>query len=170
MRGLRRPRRGIAADDEDPTLRFPQPCDCLWTPEDELVEAPHEHDPREAEVDRQRRRVELAWDRIAAEIGPRQVGGRYWNGYWRRGYLVESIAITFTDGDLACPRWSITVLWDSGDRTTHCTRWNPDLGDSTSPPPRRPGPAPQPPELRTRVPRRTSRSVFTRLTRRFLLR
>lgn len=51
-------------------------------------------------------------------IGPRVVGGMYRSGYWRRNYTVTAIEIT--DGTA----WSMTVQWEDGDTTTHCTAWD----------------------------------------------
>lgn len=53
-------------------------------------------------------------------VGPRRVGGRYFNGYWQQGYEVVAIGAEIPWAD-----WSITVLWDDGRTTTHCTAWEP---------------------------------------------
>lgn len=47
-------------------------------------------------------------------IGPRVVGGQYWDCYWGKDYTVEAIS-----GD----RLSMTVRWATGEVTTHCTWW-----------------------------------------------
>jgi hypothetical protein len=126
-------------DPEEPEPRYPQPCDCLWAPPPE--------DLRALDAAARLRRHRERMREVVAEIGPRQVGGIFWDGYWHRRYLVESIEIRFRDGDLTAPAWAITVRWDSGERCTHRTPWDPRC-DSTSSPARPPGPAPAPPELR----------------------
>jgi hypothetical protein len=57
----------------------------------------------------------------SAEIEPRELGGRYWSGYWGRTYMVEQMKLD------ECGRLrTMTVLWDvEGRRTTHCTAWDP---------------------------------------------
>jgi hypothetical protein len=130
-------------DPEEPEPWYPQPCDCLWSPPPEVLRA---LDAAQARLRRHRERMRD----VLAAIGPRQVGGTYWDGYWHRRYLVETIAIRFRDGDLTNPDWSITIRWDSGQRCTHHTPWDPRC-DSTSSPARSPGPAPAPPELRYRT-------------------
>jgi hypothetical protein len=127
-------------DCDEPGLRYPQPCDCLWSPPAEELRA---LDAAHARLRRHRERMREVFE----AIGPRQVGGTYWCGYWHRWYLVESIEIRFRDGDLTAPTWSITARWASGERGTHHTPWDPRC-DSTSVPARWPGPAPVPPELR----------------------
>ncbi len=47
---------------------------------------------------------------------PRKVGGTYLNAYWRKAYKVLEI----THGDHM--QW--TCQWDSGEITTHATRWD----------------------------------------------
>jgi hypothetical protein len=117
--------RGEPWDPEDGPLLYPQPCDCLWAPEPEVTRA---------------------WAEIDAAIGPRCVGGRYWDGYWHRWYYVEAIYTAGRPTDH--PAWWIRVLWDDGTRSKHSTPWNPQAGDGQPPPPLPPGPAPEPPELR----------------------
>jgi hypothetical protein len=129
---------GWACDEPEPW--YPQPCDCLWSPPPEDLRA---LDAAHAHLLRHRERTREVFD----AIGPRQVGGTYWCGYWHRWYTVESIEIRFRDGDLTAPTWSITARWASGERGTHHTPWDPRC-DSTSPAARSPGPAPAPPELR----------------------
>ncbi|MBE8524220.1 hypothetical protein ILP97_43235 [Amycolatopsis sp. H6(2020)] len=127
-------------DCDEPEPWYPQPCDCLWSPPPEdlrALDAAHER------LQRHRDRMREVFD----AIGPRQVGGTYWCGYWHRWYVVESIEIRFRDGDLTAPTWSITARWASGERGTHHTPWDPRC-DSTTSPARLPGPAPVPPELR----------------------
>lgn len=51
-------------------------------------------------------------------IGPRVVGGRYRNGYWRKDYTVTAIDVT-KDGS-----WRITVQWEDGLIVNHCTAWD----------------------------------------------
>lgn len=50
-------------------------------------------------------------------IGPRKVGGRYRNGYWGKTYTVTAIETAGTS-------WSMTVRWEDGHSTTHCTAWD----------------------------------------------
>ena len=161
----------IVTDDDDPDLRYPQPCDCLWCPEAELERDLEEQDDpdRQAELERElhHRHIALAMNEIDEEIGPRRTGRRYWSGYWSRGYTVESISITCDDGDLTRPSWSMRVRWDDGHRTTHCTPWAPELDDGQPPVPPPPGPAPRPPELY--VPRRCAEAPCSRCTSRFAL-
>ncbi len=131
-------------DPEEPEPWYPQPCDCLWSPPPEdlrVLEA------AQARLRRHQQRMHEVFD----AIGPRHVGGTYWDGYWHRGYLVETLTVRFREGDLTKPDWSITIRWDSGVRCTHRTPWNPRC-DSTTPPARLPGPAPIPPELRYPTP------------------
>lgn len=52
-------------------------------------------------------------------IGPRVVGGQYRSGYWQKNYTVTAIEIT---DDMT---WSMTVQWEDGRVTSHCTAWNP---------------------------------------------
>ncbi|GAB3673669.1 hypothetical protein [Saccharopolyspora sp. NPDC049426] len=135
----------LVTDDEDPDLRYPQPCDCLWCPEAELHgRLEEEDDPaRQAELraELDRRDAEQARQHIAEEIGPRHVGGRYRSGYSRRAYTVEDISISAPD-DVVGPRWSITVRWDNGHVATHYTAWNPDRDEVLSPPPQPSAPVP----------------------------
>ncbi len=124
----------------DDDVWYPQPCDCLWSPPPEVLRA---LDAADVRVRRHRERMRDVFD----AIGPREVGGTYWDGYWFHWYLVERIDIRFRFGDLAEPSWSIIVRWDSGERAAHRTPW--DHGRDGSPSvPRPPGPAPPPPELR----------------------
>jgi hypothetical protein len=46
-------------------------------------------------------------------LGPRRVGGRYFDSYWKEPYTVESIN----------PDGSLTLRWDDGRVTTSRTRW-----------------------------------------------
>lgn len=50
-------------------------------------------------------------------IGPRKVGGRYLNGYWRQSYTVIAIF------DWYGQPWMI-VKWEDGNQTSHCTAWD----------------------------------------------
>lgn len=61
---------------------------------------------------------------VEIEIGPRRVGGRYWDGYWGQAYKVLDIKI-----DIPRERWSMTVQWDDGRISTHATAWDPAGGD-----------------------------------------
>lgn len=60
---------------------------------------------------------------IATGIGPRQVNGRYYSGYWGNEYTVTAI-----DRDIATGTWSITVATDAEavlrQSRTHCTPWD----------------------------------------------
>lgn len=67
-------------------------------------------------------------------IGPREVGGCYFNSYWHKAYFVLAIERP-TEG----MPWWMTVLWEDGETTTHCTSWtegrdfvlaSPDMIDS----------------------------------------
>jgi hypothetical protein len=59
---------------------------------------------------------------LARAIGPQEVGGRYMCGYWRNGYTV--VSIDTAPSRIAWSEWSITVRWDDGRETTHCTAWD----------------------------------------------
>lgn len=50
---------------------------------------------------------------VSKIVGPRVVGGRYFNGYWHMGYTVTDIV----DYTMSC-------LWDDGHTTTHTTAWD----------------------------------------------
>lgn len=56
---------------------------------------------------------------VEREIGPRRVGGTYRCDYWGLKYEVLNI-----DKE---PRgwepWLITVKWEDGRKTSHCTAW-----------------------------------------------
>jgi hypothetical protein len=56
---------------------------------------------------------------VARVVGPRQVGGRYWSGYWQAGYTVTAIDI---EGSPFPTVW-ISVRWDDGHTGRHCTPW-----------------------------------------------
>jgi hypothetical protein len=132
---------GAAWDPEEgPEPWYPQPCDCLWSPPPAQLRA---LDAAQARLLRHRQRMREVLD----AIGPRRVGGTYWDGYWHRWYVVESVEIRFRGGDLTAPDWSVTVRWDSGERCTHRTPWDPRC-DGTPCTVHPPGPAPAPPELR----------------------
>jgi hypothetical protein len=53
-------------------------------------------------------------------IGPRVVGGRYFDGYWRQEYEVTDIQPERPDW----MGWSITIRWDDGFIAEHCTAWD----------------------------------------------
>lgn len=57
---------------------------------------------------------------IDSQIGPRVVGGTYWNRYWQETYSVVAIDRNDKTGS-----WSITVRWVDGRITQHCTGWRP---------------------------------------------
>ena len=143
------------SDGDEPEPWYPQPCDCLWSPPPEVLRA---LDAAHERLRRHRKRMREVFD----AIGPRHVGGTYWDRYRHRWYLIESIEIRFRDGDLTAPTWSITSRWASSERSTHHTPWDPRY-DSTTAPAFPPGPAPVPPELRypTRVPCPWCRSPVT---------
>ena len=52
---------------------------------------------------------------MKAWIGPQKVGGVYYCGYWVQRYTVT--AISFKPA-------RISVRWDDGTESTHCTAWN----------------------------------------------
>ena len=53
-------------------------------------------------------------------LGPREVGGRYYSGYWQREYTVTDIA--WLDDDI----WEIEIVWqDRPRRYRHWTAWDP---------------------------------------------
>ncbi|MFJ2833590.1 hypothetical protein ACIPC1_39635 [Streptomyces sp. NPDC087263] len=60
-------------------------------------------------------------DWIANQVGPRQVGGRYYSGYWDLAYEVLNI----DDNPDNWGPWEMTCRWDDGRDTTHCTAWDP---------------------------------------------
>lgn len=70
-------------------------------------------------------------DWIARQIGPQQVGGRYYSAYWGKAYEVLAI---YDQTDSWGP-WEITVRWDDGRQHTHCTAWDPDLDRIIAQPP-----------------------------------
>jgi hypothetical protein len=127
-----------------PLYREPDDCDCVWTPDVDVLDELGRRYRSWGNADRARD----AWEGIAQAIGPRRPGGWYWCGYWRTGYTVVSIDYSFHDGDPASPTWQITVKWDDGRRTTHCTPWDSSRDSCHRPPAPHPGPAPVPPELR----------------------
>ena len=57
-------------------------------------------------------------DYAMKRLGPRQVGGTYYNHYWRRYYTVEQIIWVNQD------HWEIVVCDENGDRRRHCTAWD----------------------------------------------
>lgn len=60
---------------------------------------------------------------VAANIGPRKVGGRYHSGYNGGGYTVLAIEPGPREG---WPVWRITVRHDGWDyAVSHCTAWDP---------------------------------------------
>jgi hypothetical protein len=59
---------------------------------------------------------------FAREIGPQRVGGRYYCGYWGKEYDVLDIDTDRT----AWPAWQITIRWEDGRETSHCTAWDAD--------------------------------------------
>ncbi|RAS59503.1 hypothetical protein C8D87_114115 [Lentzea atacamensis] len=122
-------------------------CGCVWSPAPEVLEELCARYQSWGNAERARD----AWEGIARAVGPREPGLRYRCGYWGTGYTVVSIDYDFHDDDPASPSWQMTVLWDDGRRTTHCTPWDSSrdsIQDSCDrPPAQHPGPAPVPPEL-----------------------
>ncbi|WP_329521118.1 hypothetical protein [Spirillospora sp. NBC_01491] len=57
---------------------------------------------------------------FSEEIGPRKVGGRYYNGYWGQEYEVLDIE---TDRS-SWPVWQVTIRWADGREAAHCTAWD----------------------------------------------
>jgi hypothetical protein len=51
-------------------------------------------------------------------LGPREVGTKYFNGYWRKIYTVESIE--WIEDEL----WEITCRDEMGTRYRHSTAWD----------------------------------------------
>ncbi|WP_121392866.1 hypothetical protein [Actinokineospora cianjurensis] len=142
-----------------PLYREPDDCDCVWTPDVDVLEELSRRYRSWGNADRARD----AWEGIAQAIGPRRPGGWYWCGYWRTGYTVVSIDYSFYDGDPASPAWQMTVQWDDGHRTTHFTAWDHGRDSCHRAPARHPGPAPVPPELRSSAPA-SSRGLWSLLT------
>ncbi|WP_330469322.1 P-loop ATPase (plasmid) [Streptomyces longwoodensis] len=60
-------------------------------------------------------------ERIASQLEPREVGGRYYNGYWQQEYEVLHI----NDKPDGWRSWEMTVRWADGRETTHGTAWDP---------------------------------------------
>lgn len=54
---------------------------------------------------------------IDQQIGPQRVGGRYRSAYWGEEYEVLEINRNTDVG------WQMTVRWDDGRVTMHCTAW-----------------------------------------------
>jgi hypothetical protein len=55
----------------------------------------------------------------AAAVGPRVIGGRYLCGYWQQEYVVLAFGAGMSGSD-----WSVTVRWEDGRTTSHCTPWD----------------------------------------------
>lgn len=70
-------------------------------------------------------------DWVANQVGPRKVGGRYYNGYWGQEYEVLKI----DDNPDSWGPWEITVRWDDGRESTHCTGWDPERDRVIAQPP-----------------------------------
>ncbi len=69
---------------------------------------------------------------VAANIGPRKVGGRYRSGYDGGEYTVTAIDPGPREG---WPVWQITVLHDGSDYpVSHCTAWDPQRDQVLSEP------------------------------------
>ena len=45
-----------------------------------------------------------------------ELGKTYWCGYWEKSFIVEKV-VPICDGYSQ----EVTVLWEDGNRTTHCT-------------------------------------------------
>lgn len=72
---------------------------------------------------------DAAW--IARQLGPRQVGGRYYSGSRDQEYEV----VTVDDEPDSWGQWEITVRWDDDHESTHCTPWAPDQDHVIATPP-----------------------------------
>ncbi|MFR0367558.1 RapZ C-terminal domain-containing protein [Streptomyces sp. MCC20] len=68
---------------------------------------------------------------IARQIGPQQVGGRYYNGYWGQEYEVLGI----DDQPDSWGAWEIAVRWADGREDTHCTAWDDECDRVIAQPP-----------------------------------
>lgn len=55
------------------------------------------------------------------EIGPRKIGGRYYSHVAGKEYDVLDIE---TDRP-QWPPWKITIRWEDGRESWHCTAWDP---------------------------------------------
>lgn len=143
-----------------PLCREDNDCDCVWTPDEDVLEELDRRYQSRGNPDRARD----AWESIAKALGPRRPGGWYWSRYWRAGYTVVSIDYSFHDGDPASPSWTITVRWDDGHHTTHCTPWDFSQDSCDRPPARHPGPSPVAPDLHSAAPVAASgRGMWSRL-------
>lgn len=120
-------------DEENSGIWYPQPCDCLGGPPDDLTRDLDRVLRRLRQLGRDVRdrqeRVAAQWRRVFAEIGPRDAGGTYFDGFWHNWLTVESISITAVDGDPEHLTWSMRVRSPSGTTWTTRTPWNPSLGD-----------------------------------------
>jgi hypothetical protein len=143
-----------------PINREPDDCECVWTPDDDVLEELNERYLSEGNSARARD----AWEGIARAIGPRRSGGRYWCGCWCAGYTVVSITYSFHGGDPARPSWEMTVRWDDGHHTTHSAPWDYSRDCCTRSAARVPSPAPVLPKLRAAMSAAASRrSWWSRL-------
>ena len=64
---------------------------------------------------------------FAEPIGPRQIGGTYFCGYWAEAYTVVGLVtlVRFRQGKCEPYNWAIRVQWEDGHCTTHSTAWDP---------------------------------------------
>ena len=142
----------IIVYDDDSDLPYPQPCDCLWSPDADTIRTSEA--ARDAELRAKRARLEAVdqWQSLCAQIGPRYGGLRYWSGRHQQFHTVATINVVVPGGDPARATWSMTERSDNGNRVTHSAPWDPALGDGQAPLVLRrpPSPAPIPPELRSR--------------------
>lgn len=56
--------------------------------------------------------------------GPQVAGGRYRNGYWGEEYDVLAVHLGREGNPIPWSNWSVTVRWENGRITTHCTAWD----------------------------------------------
>jgi hypothetical protein len=124
-------------DEENEGIWYPQPCDCLDGPPETITSDLDRVLRRLRQLGRDVRarqaRVVAQWQRVFAEIGPRDAGTTYFDGFWHSWLTVESISITAVDGDPEHLTWSMRVSAPSGTTWTTRTPWNPSLGDRSAP-------------------------------------
>ncbi|GAA2484854.1 hypothetical protein GCM10010406_21380 [Streptomyces thermolineatus] len=72
---------------------------------------------------------------FAKQVGPREINGVYLSGYQGETYTV--LAIHYGPDARRVTGWSewaVTVRWEDGHETTHCTAWDPDRDRVITPP------------------------------------
>lgn len=54
-------------------------------------------------------------------------GEAFWNGYWQKYYIVKDVSYEphFTNGGIYWRLKKVTVKWEDGKVSTHCTTLNP---------------------------------------------